>query len=86
MNYKVIIPARYSSSRLPAKPLLDICGKPMILRVVDQVLLAGADKVIVATDDQRIFDAVSNSGSIIQVLNVLPRLWININLPMTISL
>jgi|SRR5574344_47732 3-deoxy-manno-octulosonate cytidylyltransferase (CMP-KDO synthetase) len=54
MNYIVIIPARYSSSRLPGKPLMDICGKTMIERVVEKALKAGAQRVIVATDDERI--------------------------------
>ncbi|MDE7155253.1 MAG: 3-deoxy-manno-octulosonate cytidylyltransferase, partial [Muribaculaceae bacterium] len=49
-----IIPARYASGRLPGKPLLDIGGKPMIQRVFEQASKAlGADKVWVATDDQR---------------------------------
>ncbi|MDE5845541.1 MAG: 3-deoxy-manno-octulosonate cytidylyltransferase [Muribaculaceae bacterium] len=58
-----IIPARYASGRLPGKPLLDIGGKPMIQRVFEQASKAlGADKVWVATDDQRIFDAVTAFG------------------------
>ena len=59
-----VIPARYSSTRLPGKPLKDICGKPMICRVYERAKLAkSVAEVIVATDDQRIFDAVEkNSG------------------------
>ena len=59
-----IIPARYSSTRLPGKPLKDICGKPMICRVYERAKLANSvDEVIVATDDERIFNAVeSNHG------------------------
>ncbi len=62
MSYTVIIPARYSSSRLPGKPLLDICGKPMIARVVEKALLSGASQVIIATDNERIVQSCSNLG------------------------
>lgn len=62
MKFKVVIPARYASSRLPAKPLLDIAGKPMVVRVVEQALASGAEDVIVATDHQGIFDAVNSYG------------------------
>ena len=54
MSFSVVIPARYGASRLPGKPLLDICGKPMIQRVWEQAVESGADQVIVATDDTRI--------------------------------
>lgn len=54
-----IIPARYASSRFPAKPLVEINGKSMIQRVYEQATKSTAlDHVVVATDDQRIFDAV----------------------------
>ena len=50
-----VIPSRYQSSRIPGKPLADICGKPMIWWVYQQALKAGSlDDLIVATDDQRI--------------------------------
>jgi len=59
MNVVCIIPSRYASTRLPGKPLLDIAGKPMIQRVVERVRLAlRPSRVIVATDDERIFSAV----------------------------
>lgn len=50
----VVIPARYASSRLPGKPLLDIAGKTMIQRVYEQACLSDAEEVVVATDDARI--------------------------------
>ena len=58
-----IIPARYDSVRLPGKALLEIAGKPMICWVAERALAAQTvSRVIVATDDQRIFDAVKRSG------------------------
>ncbi len=62
MKFVVVIPARYASTRLPAKPLLDICGKPMIQHVYERAVNSGAEKVIVATDDQRIADVVLGFG------------------------
>lgn len=62
MSFTVVIPSRYHSSRLPAKPLADICGKPMVQWVYEQASLAGAEQVIVATDDQRIADVVTGFG------------------------
>lgn len=58
MSFTVIIPARYASTRLPGKALLDIAGKPMVAHVVDRVNESNAHRVIVATDDQRIVDAL----------------------------
>ncbi|MDX6288376.1 MAG: 3-deoxy-manno-octulosonate cytidylyltransferase synthetase [Blastocatellia bacterium] len=58
-----VIPARYSSSRLPGKPLLKISGKPLILWVAERALAAHTvARVIIATDDARIFDAVTSAG------------------------
>ena len=57
-GFTVVIPARYGSTRLPGKPLIDICGKPMIQHVVERALASKASRVIVATDDQRIVDAI----------------------------
>ena len=63
MKIVAVIPARYASTRLPGKPLLDICGKPLIQRVWEIVQrVDGLDAVIVATDDQRIADAVRAFG------------------------
>ena len=60
--FTVIIPARYASTRLPGKPLADIAGKPMVVRVAERAARAGADRVVVATDDTRIKDAVEAHG------------------------
>lgn len=57
-NFIVAIPARYASTRLPGKPLRPIAGEPMILRVAQRALEAGAAEVVVATDDVRIADAL----------------------------
>lgn len=62
MHFRVVIPARYASSRLPGKPLADIAGKPMVLHVVERALQAGAESVVVATDDGRVRDAVEAAG------------------------
>ena len=56
MAFTVLIPARYDSTRLPGKPLADIGGKPMIVRVAERAQRAGAANVVVATDDPRICD------------------------------
>jgi 3-deoxy-manno-octulosonate cytidylyltransferase (CMP-KDO synthetase) len=62
-NAVAIIPARFASSRLPGKPLLEIAGKPMICWVVERALSArNVARAIVATDDQRIVDAVKSAG------------------------
>jgi 3-deoxy-manno-octulosonate cytidylyltransferase (CMP-KDO synthetase) len=62
MSFQVVIPARYASSRLPAKPLADIAGKPMIVRVLERARAAGADGVWVATDHPEIRAAVEEAG------------------------
>ena len=61
MSFKIVIPARLGSSRLPGKPLLDILGKPMIVHVCERALESGGE-VFVATDDDRIIRAVANLG------------------------
>jgi 3-deoxy-manno-octulosonate cytidylyltransferase (CMP-KDO synthetase) len=60
--YYVVIPARYQSTRLAGKPLADIVGKPMIVRVAERASQTGAAQVIVATDDQRIYQSVVDAG------------------------
>jgi 3-deoxy-manno-octulosonate cytidylyltransferase (CMP-KDO synthetase) len=62
MGFRVVIPARYASTRLPGKPLADIVGQPMIVRVAAAARRSGADGVWVATDDERIVSAVRQHG------------------------
>lgn len=62
MPFKVVVPARYASSRLPGKPLLDLGGKPMVVRVAERALLSGADEVVVACDDPRVLEATTRHG------------------------
>jgi 3-deoxy-manno-octulosonate cytidylyltransferase (CMP-KDO synthetase) len=61
-DFIVAIPARYGSTRLPAKPLRDIVGVPMVVRVAQRALQAGATQVVVAVDDARIADALAGQG------------------------
>ena len=61
-NFIVAIPARYGSTRLPGKPLRMIAGVPMIVRVAKRAMQAGAMQVVVATDDERIVDALAEQG------------------------
>lgn len=63
MAFKVVIPARYASTRLPGKPLLDIRGKPMVVWVVETACSSNANEVVVATDDLRIVDVVHACGT-----------------------
>ncbi len=60
--FYVVIPARYASTRLPGKPLLDIAGKPMVVWVAERAKQSGAKQTIIATDDGRILEAVSQHG------------------------
>ena len=61
-DFIVIIPARYASTRLPGKPLIDFAGKPMVVRVAEQAALSGAARVVIATDDERVRDAALVHG------------------------
>ena len=63
MAFSVIIPARYASSRLPGKPLLDIAGKPMLQHVYERALESEANRVVIATDDKRIEQAATAFGA-----------------------
>ncbi|MCI5046220.1 MAG: 3-deoxy-manno-octulosonate cytidylyltransferase [Aquisalinus sp.] len=62
MKSVIVIPARYASSRLPGKPLLAETGKPLIQHTYEQAVASAADEVIVATDDERIREAVKAFG------------------------
>lgn len=62
MKFTVVIPARYASSRFPGKPLADIGGKPMVVRVAAQAVKSGAARVVIATDDRRIATAAAEHG------------------------
>ena len=62
MKFHVVIPARYASTRFPGKPLADLGGKPMVVRVCERAAKSGAAAVHVATDDKRIFDVVKAHG------------------------
>jgi 3-deoxy-manno-octulosonate cytidylyltransferase (CMP-KDO synthetase) len=61
-DFVAVIPARYASTRLPGKPLLDIAGKPMVVRVAERARASGATSVLVATDDERIARACTAHG------------------------
>ena len=62
MAFTVLIPARFASTRLPGKPLADIAGKPMVVRVAERAQGSGAARVVVATDDARVEAAVAAHG------------------------
>ena len=62
MSFHVVIPARYASTRFPGKPLADLGGKPMVVRVCERAAKSGAASVHVATDDERIAEAVRAAG------------------------
>jgi 3-deoxy-manno-octulosonate cytidylyltransferase (CMP-KDO synthetase) len=62
IRFKVVIPARYASTRLPAKPLLDLGGKPMVARVAERAALSGAEEIWVATDHADVRAAAADHG------------------------
>ena len=61
----IVIPARYASTRLPGKLLLDVAGKPLIQRVYECAVKSGATRVIIAADDERIEKAVEKFGAMV---------------------
>lgn len=63
MGFSVVIPARYASTRLPGKPLLDIAGKSMLQHTYEKALQSNADSVTIATDDERIRDHAEGFGA-----------------------
>jgi 3-deoxy-manno-octulosonate cytidylyltransferase (CMP-KDO synthetase) len=60
--FTVVIPARYASTRLPGKPLLDIAGRPMVVHVAERARASGAAEIIIATDHRGIYDAARRHG------------------------
>jgi 3-deoxy-manno-octulosonate cytidylyltransferase (CMP-KDO synthetase) len=62
VTFRAVIPARMKSSRLPDKPLLDLGGKPMVVRVCERAQRSGADTIVVATDSRDVRDAVRAAG------------------------
>ncbi len=62
MAFTVLIPARYASTRLPGKPLADIAGKPMVVRVAERAKESAAARVVVATDNAMVRDACERHG------------------------
>lgn len=62
MPFKVVIPARHASSRLPGKPLADLAGKPMVVRVAERAACSGATEILIATDHDEVRAAVERHG------------------------
>ena len=60
--FTVLIPARRASTRLPDKPLADLGGQPMVVRVAQRAQQSSAQRVVVATDDQSIIEAFESAG------------------------
>jgi 3-deoxy-manno-octulosonate cytidylyltransferase (CMP-KDO synthetase) len=67
MSFIIIIPARLASTRLPNKPLADLGGKPMVVRVAERAARSGASQIIVATDHAAIFSACRQHGVQVQM-------------------
>ncbi|KAA0875342.1 3-deoxy-manno-octulosonate cytidylyltransferase [Nitrincola tapanii] len=63
MAFSVVIPARYASSRFPGKPLADLAGKPMLQHVYERACLSDAQRIIIATDDERIAQVARDFGA-----------------------
>ncbi len=61
-RFKVVVPARYASTRLPGKPLLDLGGKPMVVRVAERAALSGAEEIWIATDHEAVRLAAEQHG------------------------
>jgi 3-deoxy-manno-octulosonate cytidylyltransferase (CMP-KDO synthetase) len=69
--YRVVIPARFASTRLPGKPLLKLAGKPLIQWVYERALRSRASEVLVATDDERIAAAAGEFGAPVAMTSIL---------------
>jgi 3-deoxy-manno-octulosonate cytidylyltransferase (CMP-KDO synthetase) len=68
--FRVVIPARYASTRLPGKPLALLRGKPMLQWVYEAAVASGADDIIIATDDERILEAATAFGAQAQLTSL----------------
>jgi 3-deoxy-manno-octulosonate cytidylyltransferase (CMP-KDO synthetase) len=68
--FNIVIPARFDSTRLPGKALLPIADKPMVAWVWERAMQAGAEQVVVATDDERIADEMSSRGAQVAMTRV----------------
>ena len=75
MEFRVIIPARYESSRLPGKMLVEIAGKPMLQHVYEKAVRSGAESVVIATDDERIAKAAEKFGAPICMTANTKQVW-----------
>lgn len=64
-NFRVVIPARFDSTRLPGKVLLDIAGKPMLQHVWERANASGASEIIIATDSDQVADAATGFGAVV---------------------
>jgi 3-deoxy-manno-octulosonate cytidylyltransferase (CMP-KDO synthetase) len=62
LTFTVLIPARHASTRLPGKPLADVAGKPLVIRVAERAKASGAQRIVIATDDERIRAAAEKHG------------------------
>lgn len=67
MSFRVVIPARYGAQRLPGKPLLPLAGKPMVEHVWRRAMEAGAQEVVIATDDERIASVARGFGAEVEL-------------------
>jgi 3-deoxy-manno-octulosonate cytidylyltransferase (CMP-KDO synthetase) len=65
LEFRVVIPARYNSTRLPGKVLVDIAGKPMIQHVYERAVESGAESVVIATDDERVRKVAEDFGAMV---------------------
>ena len=75
VNFTVIIPARLASTRLPNKPLADLGGKPMVVRVAERAALSGATQLMVATDHADIVAACRQYGVPVQMTSPACSTW-----------
>lgn len=69
-DYKIVIPARYGSSRLPGKPLIELAGKPMVQHVYERAVETGVKDIVIATDDDRIAEAARGFGADVVMTSV----------------